>query len=682
MIGLPIAPSPSHRRRGGGIVIAILLGGALLCTAVVAMAFDFTPRAAGPELAAEQSASASWWPVAHQLAPFAGPVDFTPHGTQPGLNYSLLASDDCSGCHGVGGPASSGTFRPHPTWAGSMMANAMRDPLFLAALDVANHDVPGVGDYCLRCHTSQGWYGGRVVKAGYGQPNNDVTKGAAACLLEGSYDAPDAYSDYSGLSCHFCHRQMAQGPAGEPLPRNGAVWLDDQPCAGASEPCRRGPYNYTGGTRPPHAWKFSPFHTDSAMCGQCHDVTTPDIAGGPLKTLKLADGSDTGVPFPIERTFSEWQRSAFSAPVSGKNCQDCHMPSSEDPQATACTLGGYPNRSGNLPTHAFAGGNTWIPGMIKGEYSDTSAIPGSWQGIGRQASFDQAIGWARQLLQSAAAVVTTISAYSAPTLSVAGSIALQVEVTNLSGHKLPSGYGEGRRMWINVQVHDAGGSLLAESGAYDLASAVLGSDPQAHVYEVLQGIFNHNGSSTCDVVNGSGKAMFHFALNDCVAKDNRIPPLGFRPATLDDPNGYEVRPVGAIYPETAPGSGTLVNVDRVAYRFSVPAGAVGPFTATARLYYQTSSKDYIDFLRDEAVANAFPGENQMCSGASNRPFVVGPQGRTRGEYMHQLWNNPSDDPVQPGYGKSPPELIGVAAANSADLLFVDGFEVRTPPVAR
>ena len=632
-------------------------------------------------------AHADWVSVAQQLAPSGAAIDFTPHGTQPGLSHVLLPSGDCSSCHGSNGPASASTFRPFPTWAGSMMANAMRDPLFLAALDVANNDVPGVGDYCLRCHTSSGWYGGRVVKQGGGQPNNDVALGAAACLLGGSYDAQDTYidSDYSGLSCHFCHRNMPEGPAQQALPGNGAAWLDDTDCNGLGEPCRRGPYNYTGSFRPPHPWKFSPLHTESAMCGQCHDVSTPDTANGPLKTLKLADGTDTGVPFPIERTFSEWTRSAYSNPVSGQTCQGCHMPVSTDPNATACSTGG-PNRTGNLPVHAFAGGNTWIPGVIKGEYSDTTAIPGSWGGIGRQASFDQTVAWAREMLESAADVATSVTGYLAPTPTMPGSVALEVKVTNKSGHKLPSGYGEGRRMWLNVQVHDKNGHMVAESAAYDSVSAVLTVDAQARVYEVLQGIFNHNGANTCDVVDGAGKTMFHFALNDCVAKDNRIPPLGFQPVTADDPNGYEVRPVGASYPETAPGSGTLVNYDTVAYAFRVPAGAVGPFTAQARLYYQTSSKDYIEFLRREAEDNAFQGENQMCSIADNRPFVVGPKDRTRGQYMYELWNNPSDDPVQPGYGKSPPELAAVALPATTDQdnerIFASDFESVAPPAAR
>ena len=50
---------------------------------------------------------------------------------------------------------------------------------------------------------------------------------------------------------------------------------------------------------------------------------------------------------------------------------------------------------------------------------------------------------------------------------------------------------------------------------------------------------------------------FPSVLNNCVAKDNRIPPRGFRPATSGDPNGEDLRPVGYSYPETSPGSGVL-----------------------------------------------------------------------------------------------------------------------------
>lgn len=554
-----------------------------------------------------------------------------------------------------------------------MMANATRDPLFWAAVDIANKDYPGAGEFCLRCHTSAAWYGGRVVKTTSGTLN-DVQKGASGCLLDGTPDATDSFNDYSGVGCHFCHRLMETGPNGEPNQiGNANVWLDDEECNGnQGEPCRRGPYAYSGGFQPPHVWKQSAYHMDSKICGSCHDVSTPDTSAGPLKTLKLADGTDTAIPFPIERTFSEWKNSAMSDP-GGQTCQSCHMPDSEDPNATACA--GGVNRTGNLPVHTFVGGNTWVPTIIKGEYSDTSAISGSSGGIGREDAFDRTVEWALQLLYSAADVQASIVSYVPATKSAAGVLNTRIKVTNLSGHKLPSGYAEGRRMWLNLQVRDANGAIVFESAAYDPATAVLTVDPQARVYEALQGIWNRNGTGSCDVEDVGGRKIFHFVLNDCVAKDNRIPPLGFKPATVADPNGYELRPVGLAYPETTPGSGILVNYDNVDYTAAIPAGTQGPLTTTARLYYQTSSKEYIEFLRNQAIEREIPGENLMCSGEQNRPAVVGPKDRTRGEYMYQLWNGPVagerifansfDNTVfQEGYGKSPPELISVGGVSS------------------
>ena len=620
--------------------------------------------------------AADWLQVAHQMSP-SGSTDFTPHGTQPGLFNDILAPESqCSSCHATGGgdPDSASTFRPFTAWDGSMMANATRDPLFWAALDIANHDVAGAGDYCLRCHTQRGWLAGHVVKPGFNPPNDPV-QGAAGCLLDGSYDVPDdVNSDFGGVTCHFCHRLMPQGPNGEPgYTDNGNAWVDDVSCAntGGGGPCRRGPYDYTdGATPPPHEWDYSAYHTQSAICGLCHNVTSPDTSAGPLKTLKLNDGTETSLPFPIERTFAEWQQSQY-AQVPEQTCQSCHMPESEDPEATACVFRDN-NRTGNLPVHAFAGGNTWVPGIINGQYASGITDHG---GVDRSASYEQTIAWARQMLGIAADLTTTITAYTPPG-GGPGSMNVQVKVTNQSGHKLPSGYSEGRRMWLNFQVHDAAGALVFQSGAYDAPSGVLTIDPQARVYEVLQGVFDYLGGNTCDIANSAGNAMFHFVLNDCIAKDNRIPPLGFHPATAADPNGYELRPVGATYPETSPGSGILVNYDTVDYTLAVPAGSVGPLTATARLYYQTSSKDYIEFLRDEAIANATPGENAMCMGAASRPFTVGPQGSTRGQYIYDLWNRPTpqervfadgfDGSVPAtGYGKSPPELMQTASATTS-----------------
>lgn len=589
-------------------------------------------------------ATPAWWQVSAAL-------DYTPHGTQPGLAYQLLGSNGCQSCH-AGSGGSDATFFPYDTWSGSMMANATRDPLFWAALDVANHDQPGVGDYCLRCHTPQGWYGGRVVKVGGG----GTIDGSNGCQLVGNH--ADDGGDYSGETCHFCHRLVNQGPLGQAAyTQNANAWLDDGDCNGSGAPCRRGPYNYlAGGTvgSPPHPWAYSSYHTQSAQCGLCHNVSTPDTSAGPLKTLKDSSGADTGIPFPVERTFREWQQSDFAdlvfrdglgdarytpALARSRQCQDCHMPASTDPTAAACNLEDPGSRAGHLPVHTLVGGNTWVPAILSGEYGSA---------LGRTAAYAQTMTAAQQMLQGAAQLAITPGAYTPPTAGLAGSIALTTRVTNLSGHKLPTGYSEGRRMWLDVQVRDAGNALVAESGAYDVASGTLTNDAQARVYEVLQGIWN---GSVCAVAESGGRALFHFVLNDCIAKDNRIPPLGF--AGGGDP---ETKPVNASY-----GSGArLNNFDDVPYAFVLPAGTALPISISATLRYQTASRPYIEFLRDEAVNNSLPAENTLCGGGPGRPFSVGPQNRTRGEYLYELWANAPGD-AQPGYGRSPPAVVGMGA---------------------
>src|SRR4051812_9701964 len=86
-------------------------------------------------------------------------------GTKPGDLVSggkFLNADGCSQCHG-GGWMGDKTYLPSDTWAGTMMANAARDPVFFAALAVANQDAPGVGTFCIRCHTPIGFVRGHAT---------------------------------------------------------------------------------------------------------------------------------------------------------------------------------------------------------------------------------------------------------------------------------------------------------------------------------------------------------------------------------------------------------------------------------------------------------------------------------------------------------------------------------------
>jgi hypothetical protein len=427
--------------------------------------------------------------------------DFTARGSQPGLAHSLQSSANCLGCHS-NGPLE--FHYPGTGWKGSMMANSGRDPVFWAALDVANADaetlgMPGIGDWCLRCHVPEGWFGGRVSKTGSG----GRVDGADGCLLQGDHDdAPGFGNDYAGIGCHYCHRVQETGPQGQPfIGESGDVWLDDTACPGGSEPCRAGPYDYTDGTSPPpHPWKYSEHLKNSEMCGSCHEISSPLNQGAPLRTLIDSAGADTGLAFPLERTYTEWRhsdhgRALFSdgielsppANVPGRKivqqetCQGCHMPvaGSSNPadEFLGCFFG--PNRNGKLSEHGFAGGNTWVLGILRGEFP----------ALGYDKVFTEAIAQSTALLSQRSAQLQVQAARSGN----GQNLDVQVRVTNLAGHKLPTGYSEGRRMWLELEVRDATQALVYRSGQFDPATGDPVLDSQSRVYEIKQGIWDAAG---------------------------------------------------------------------------------------------------------------------------------------------------------------------------------------------
>ncbi len=572
-------------------------------------------------------------------------TDFTPHGSQPGLEFALEGSSNCYSCH-AGYPNTPGyeddkKYMPYLTWAGSMKANASRDPLFWAALDVANNDIPGIGDFCIRCHTPQGWLAGRSVKPAEGDPA--PVNGALGCGLSGNHTNEDnALNDYSGISCHYCHRVDEKGPGQEANNiGNANAWVDDQVCDSlfAVGPCRKGPYNYSDNDEhpsPPHEWKYEPFLKTSEFCGSCHNVSSPEIIeNGQLTIAKklVNNGLQTDLAMPLERTYSEWKNSLFADLVyrdgleivngdvepyltHGETCQACHMPQSHDPNTKACQFNLPGDRQGDLATHQFAGGNVWMPMVIKSAYGD--ALEGNIEGI--KELYDETMDYALEMLQNRSALIDIKQV-----ANDGNSATVEVKVTNLTGHKLPTGYPEGRRMWLSLLVEDNNENTVFESGVYDNASALLTEDSQIKVYEAIQGVWNVN-NQTCEVTDDKSRKIFHFVKNNCIYKDNRIPPMGFR--GIDN---IEIQPVGANYPVV---DGVMANYDVTSYTFSV-IGFEMPLNVTAQLKYQTASKEYIDFLENQALENNFQSENATC----DRDWEVGPADMTRGSYMKQLWEN-------------------------------------------
>jgi hypothetical protein len=489
-------------------------------------------------------------------------------GSQPFEARTFEDPDvNCVTCHGE----YNYLVEPWYQWKGSMMAQAMRDPLFLACLAVAEQDAPSVGDLCLRCHTPGGWLEGRSVDTGGG-------------LITAK--------DRQGVQCDFCHRLV--DPVYDPdlsPPEDQAVLdsLSTGPPSGSANgqfvndpsPIRRGPFSDAVAS---HAFLESPFHREADLCGTCHDVSNPVFVAGATPRDYVLNAFDAPHPdgdpsnmFPVERTFSEWKNSDYAnggvyAPQFAgskpdgivSTCQDCHM---RDVSGKGCNEPGAPSRN-DLPLHDLTGGNHFVPDIIP------SFFPGEVDSIRLNAGKQRAIS----MLQLAATMAL------AP--GQAGSRPLvKVTITNETGHKLPSGYPEGRRIWINLKAYNAADSLVYESGEYDPATGVLTKDADVKVYQIKPGLSPAHAS----LLTLPAGESFHFVLNDTIYGDNRIPPRGFTNSVFET---IQSPPVHYSYADSQ-------YWDETVYVLPTDADFV-----EATLFYQTISKEYIDFLRDENVTNS------------------------------------------------------------------------------
>jgi hypothetical protein len=567
------------------------------------------------------------------------PNEIQQPGTQQGEVGNLESPGRCDNCHG----GYNKPVEPGFNWRGGMMANATRDPIFWATLAIAEQGFKGSGDLCIRCHSTSGWYGGRSTPT----DGSNLTA-----------------SDADGVECDACHKMT--NPAGTEHPgvmRPPFVANDGKnPATGyhgsgmlslSAGSAKLGPYDDAVAR---HQFMQSKFHRDVDFCGSCHDVSNPavgDLAhnqGKQATADPVLTSAGLGAPvgdkaafknFPykygvVERTFSEYKagllsqtrvssyaslpadlqagaiKAAFDSAKGDYadgtpryfSCQTCHM---RAVTGRGANKNDAPIRT-DLPLHDMTGGNYWIPDVIL--YQNARGM--LRLGGGLTATQIEAItaGKLRAQQQLELAAALTVSGTTNPVL----------RVTNLTGHKLISGYPEGRRMWLNVKWFDSTNKLISESGKYDVVASVNGTPVKsivdidtARIYEAHYGMtqewanqllgLGHSPSMPLSFdrvtgnvsytlgqlaaqLAGSSYETFHFVLNNTVLKDNRIPTYGMSYEIARQRNALPV-PANR-YPTD---NGRYRHYDEMT--LAPPSGAV---RAEIRLLYQPTSWEYIQFL--------------------------------------------------------------------------------------
>ena len=614
------------------------------------------------------------------------PPEIQMPGTQPNEVGNFESPDKCDNCH-AGYNDLAPEHEPATGWRGAAMGNAGRDPIFWATLGVAEQDFDGSGDLCIRCHSAGGWYGGRSTP----------TDGSGL-----------AASDDNGIDCDTCHAMTNpdnsehQGVMNSPFIAN----CDGDPAV--ADKCNTGEGFYGSGmtslwngsdklgpysdAAARHQFMQSNYHRSVDFCGTCHDVSNSAVGD-----LAPNNGAQDGAPHVVssqdfhggapnldgpieekaafnnppyaygivERTFSEYKASAFpttlvsdfttlpsdlqvaggsldttyqAAMLAGTggnyedgtdryfSCQSCHM---RPVVGAGCNKNGAPTRK-DLPMHDQTGGNYWFANMT--QYQDNAGTLRLGGGLTGNQVLAMDLGQQRAVkhLQQAG------------DLQVSGNT---LKVVNLTGHKLITGYPEGRRMWLNIRWYDANNQLAREDGAYgpigvtianpaggpdvEVESIIDLHDPNARIYEAhyamtkewadtllavgkptslplsfdrATGAVDFTLGDLAAQPDGTHHETFHFVLNNKVVKDNRIPPYGM---SYDVAKKRNALPVPADQYGNPIAGGVYNYWDEIDLNALKPANAV---YAEIDLLYQGTSWEYIQFL-DKANdgSNAFLG---------------------------------------------------------------------------
>lgn len=486
-------------------------------------------------------------------------------------------SGNCVICHESDGiiMAQNGKdISPVTQWRSTMMANASKDPLWRAkvASELANFPQHAdlIQNRCTVCH----------VPAGHTQNLWDGDSTYSLSQLEGDPLHRD------GVTCTVCH-QIQPGNLGTPQSYSGGYEITgDRDIFGPyTEPLPGPMVNFVNYTP-----VYGAHVNSSELCATCHTLMTP--------TLDQA-GNIIG-EFPEQTPYIEWKNSFYSQ-SDEITCQACHMRIADQGEDIALLPPWHQVLREPFYQHLFVGGNVSMLRLMR-DNAEQLGITALAQ------HFDSTIAETQRNLSDFSCELSIDGA------TIHDSTIVEVTVTNLTGHKLPTGIPL-RRMWLFLQATNEHGTVVFESGRVDENGEIIGYDEsyethydvisredQVQVYEAVLG--DDQGNRTWTLL----RAATHL-------KDNRLPPLGFTSlhASYDTVGIYGVPAADTNFNRSngTEGSGS----DIVTYR--LPRCA----QVNVVVYFQTVQPRLVNYLSqfDLPETDAFVS---MYNSQSNLPLVM------------------------------------------------------------
>jgi hypothetical protein len=508
----------------------------------------------------------------------------------------FVTSDQCAACHnGLRTPAGE-DVSIGASWRASMMANSSRDPYWQAAVrrEVLDHPAAAVAiqDECATCHMPMSRTEARL---------NGRHDGVFDHLPVTHNDDRSDRLAHDGVACSMCHQITDQKLGTLDSFTGGYVVSPPGPAAlpRASTQGRPmfGPFKIERGmtTIMKSATGFEPTEAlhvrQSELCATCHT----------LITKALGPRGDVIGELPEQVPFLEWKHSAYDA--EQRSCQSCHMPVVEQDTPIASVLGAP--RKG-FARHTFVGGNFFMQRLLN-RYRDELGV------LATAAELDAAAGTTVANLQNSTAQLSIERAERLGARLIA-----DVQVRNLTGHKLPTGY-PSRRAWLHVAVRDRSGRIVFESGAIAPNGSIGGNDNDGDALAVEPHYSEIRSADQVQIYesvmgDASGRPTTGLLTAVRYLKDNRLVPRGFNKSNAD----RRIAVIGsAVEDVDFADSG-----DRVRYVIDVDEAA-GPFQIDAELRFQVIGFRWAENLKDykSEETNRFVGYYESMASSSSEVLV-------------------------------------------------------------